>query len=265
MLAGRVRLADFVSHHLFLIVLVSFVNRDFPDTLASLSAPAASPYLAAKSDAPTTPAARKSVRGEKQGWPMRRASGILYIQIGRVEQAGKRTRSTAFRQAKGFPMTHHDLKEVPIALRNRRKSDLRTQFAALCFCVDKGKPRVLMVTSRGTGRWILPKGWPIDGKTPAEAALREAWEEAGVKGRVAGRCLGLFSYRKILPGDGGLPCVAMVYPVRVTSLAGSYPEKGQRRRKWMTPAKAATKVEEPELAQILRAFDPARLSGRATL
>lgn len=156
-------------------------------------------------------------------------------------------------------MTRHYLKQVPIALRERRKHDVRTQFAALCYRVAKDRPEVLMVTSRGTGRWIIPKGWPADGKTPAEAALMEAWEEAGVRGRVSGPCLGLFSYHKTLPEDGGLPCVAMVYPVRVSSLADDYPEKDQRKRKWMRPAKAAAKVGEAELAQILLEFNPKRL------
>ncbi len=158
-------------------------------------------------------------------------------------------------------MTQHYLKQVPIALRSRHKTDVRTQFAALCYRLVKDKPEVLMVTSRGTRRWIIPKGWPVDGKTPAESALMEAWEEAGVTGRVAGPCLGLFSYHKLLPEDGGLPCVAMVYPVRVKALAEDYPEAGQRRRKWMRPKKAAAKVEEPELKQILLAFDPAKLRG----
>lgn len=158
-------------------------------------------------------------------------------------------------------MTHHRIKQVPIVLRSREKSDVRTQFAALCYRIVKDKPEFLMVTSRGTGRWIIPKGWPVDGKTPAESALTEAWEEAGVIGRVTGPCLGLFSYHKLLPEAGGLPCVAMVYPVRVKALADDFPEAGERRRKWMRPKKAAAKVDETELAQIMLGFDPKRLRG----
>lgn len=175
----------------------------------------------------------------------------LYIQAS--EQAGPRERTR--------PMTQHYVKQVPISLRSRQKSDVRTQFAALCYRITKDKPEFLMVTSRGTRRWIVPKGWPEDGKTPGEAALREAWEEAGVIGRVTGPCLGLFSYHKVLQGERGLPCVAMVYPVRVRALADDYPEKDERKRKWMRPKKAATKVEEPELAQIIRSFDPRLLRG----
>ncbi|MBJ6371365.1 NUDIX hydrolase [Sedimentitalea arenosa] len=147
------------------------------------------------------------------------------------------------------------IKQLPITVRASHKSDVRTQFAALCFRIAKNKPQVLLVTSRGTGRWIIPKGWPMHGKTPAHCAEREAWEEAGVIGKAADQALGLFSYNKVLDGSG-LPCVAIVYPVRVKSLAPDYPEKNQRRRKWFSPAKAANRVSEPELARILRDFDP---------
>ena len=100
---------------------------------------------------------------------------------------------------------------------------------------------------------------PAAGKTPAECALIEAWEEAGVKGKVTGGCMGLYSYFKDIPGQETLPCAVMVFPVKVSSLAESYPEAGMRRRKWMRPKKAALRVTEPELAQMLRGFNPRRL------
>jgi len=160
-------------------------------------------------------------------------------------------------------MSYHYLKQVPIRLRSRHKSDLRTQFAALCYRLRKDRPEVLMITSRENRRWIIPKGWPIDGKTPAQAALQEAWEEAGVIGRITGPSLGLFSYEKLLAYDERLPCVAMVYPVLVRALDKDFPEAGQRERKWMRPATAAEKVDMPELAEILRNFDPRLLSRTA--
>ena len=77
--------------------------------------------------------------------------------------------------------------------------------------MKNNKIQVLLVTSRGSGRWILPKGWPMDGKTPAASAAQEAWEEAGVDGTPDSRPLGLFSYNKSLDdADEGFPCVAMV-------------------------------------------------------
>lgn len=148
------------------------------------------------------------------------------------------------------------IKQLPISVPGGRKSDVRTQFAALCYRIRDGKVQVLMITSRGSRRWIIPKGWPIDGKTPAASALQEAWEEAGVQGRPDGRCLGLYSYSKIEEGDEDLPCVAMVYAVEVKSLDKKYPEVGQRKRKWVSRKQAARMVDEPELARILQDFDP---------
>lgn len=150
-------------------------------------------------------------------------------------------------------------KQLPISTRGAPKSEVRTQFAALCYRMRKDRPEILMVTSRGSRRWILPKGWPEHAMTPAAVALREAWEEAGVRGRVTDHCLGLYSYRKYDLGGRALPCLAMVYPVLVDSLADDYPEAGQRRRKWMRRKKAARRVAEPELAQLIRDFDPRHL------
>jgi len=74
------------------------------------------------------------------------------------------------------------IKQLPLSLHGAAKGEVRTQFAALPFRVKEDKVQVLLITSRGTGRWIVPKGWPMEGKTPAESALQEAWEEAGVQG-----------------------------------------------------------------------------------
>lgn len=148
------------------------------------------------------------------------------------------------------------IKQLPISLAGARKRDVRTQFAALCYRIKKNKVQILMITSRGTQRWIVPKGWPIDGLTPADCALEEAWEEAGVRGASDGRCLGIYSYSKDADDLGELPCLAMVYAVQVQALATTFPEAGQRKRKWMSRKKAARVVDEPELARILRDFDP---------
>lgn len=130
------------------------------------------------------------------------------------------------------------------------------RIAALCYRVRSGKVQILMITSRGAKRWIVPKGWPMNAKTPAAAALHEAWEEAGVSGRITGGCLGVFSYVKDLGEGQTLPVVAMLYPVEVKSLAAEYPEAGQRRRKWMSRNKAMKLVREPELARMIRDFEP---------
>lgn len=146
-------------------------------------------------------------------------------------------------------------KQQPIKLPDDGKRELRTQFGALCYRVKKGKLKVLMITSRSKKRWILPKGWPIDGATPAKAAAREAFEEAGAEGKVSGVCLGIYSYYRDFRGDD-MPCVVAIYPLHVKKVHAIFPEKGQRKRKWVSRKKAAEMVENPELGQIIRNFDP---------
>ncbi|MDU8928758.1 NUDIX hydrolase [Alisedimentitalea sp. MJ-SS2] len=155
-------------------------------------------------------------------------------------------------------MTLHGTRQLPISVKGR-KTDMRTQFAALCWRVKNGKPQILLITSRGTKNWIIPKGWPMSGITPSEGAAQEAWEEAGVKGKPFDRSLGLFSYMKKIDKRKSVPTVAMVFPVKVKKLAKDFPEAGQRKRKWVSPKKASAMVRERELAHILRTFDPRHL------
>ncbi len=152
------------------------------------------------------------------------------------------------------------LKQNPIILPGADKTALRTQFGAVCYRVQGEKIQILLVSSRTSKRWIVPKGWPTDGSTPAEAALREAREEAGAIGRVTGNCIGIYSYVKSLNGAAGLPCVVAIYPVKVSRLEKSYREKAQRKRKWVSLKKAIAMVDNLELGQILRDFDPHSLS-----
>ncbi|MEM6386930.1 MAG: NUDIX hydrolase [Pseudomonadota bacterium] len=93
----------------------------------------------------------------------------------------------------------------------------------MCWRMRGDKPQFLLVTSRQRKRWIIPKGWPVDRATPSETAHTEAWEEAGVKGKVFERCLGIYSYNKYLEGGTHLPCVVAVFPVKVKNLAVKYP------------------------------------------
>ena len=151
--------------------------------------------------------------------------------------------------------------QIPINMNAANKRDLRTQFGALCFRMVRGKPEILLITSRRRKRWIVPKGWPIDGKTPAETAKIEAWEEAGVRGRMYDRCLGVYSYLKTQDGGQALPCVTMLYAMKVDEYASDYPEAKQRRRKWLRQKQAAARVDGPDLAHIIRHFDPAQLTG----
>lgn len=149
--------------------------------------------------------------------------------------------------------------ELPHVPPSAQDCAIHTQYAALCYRVTNGKPRILLVTSRGSGRWILPKGRPIPGQTGPNIALTEAWEEAGVTGEVHEGSLGPYRFVKQVAPGRVIPCVAMVYAVRVRGLATHFPEAGQRERRWFRPRKAARRVDEADLAEILRGFLPVRL------
>lgn len=158
-------------------------------------------------------------------------------------------------------MTLHKTTQLPISVGRDRKRDVRAQFAALCYRIVKDRPQILLISSRDTGRWIIPKGWPVDGATPAETAAIEAWEEAGAEGRAMDFALGMYSYNKLLDDGTQVPCLVTVFPFRVKRLAAEYPECEERKRKWFTPKKAAALVHEPGLAQILMRFDPRRIQS----
>lgn len=146
-------------------------------------------------------------------------------------------------------------RQLPLKLRTGAKTDVRAQFAALCWRMNNDKVEICLVTTRATGRWILPKGWPMHKQTPAMAAATEAFEEAGITGDAVDHCLGVYSYVKPLD-TGDAPIVVMVYPVHVRNVMSDWPEKSERRRKWMTPKKAAKKLHEPELKRIVASFNP---------
>ncbi len=156
-------------------------------------------------------------------------------------------------------MTVVKTKHKPQRLDVSHKHDVRTQFGALCYRVHDGKVQILLVTSRGTGRWIIPKGWPMDGQTPAGAAATEAYEEAGVEGKPSDTCLGIYSYTKNIPKGDNLPIVVAVFPFKVKRMLEKFPEAGQRKRKWFSLKKAAAIISEPELGPLIRAFDVKRL------
>lgn len=141
----------------------------------------------------------------------------------------------------------------------RAQALTRLQYGALCYRFDGDTPLVLLITSRGTGRWILPKGWPIPGLDGAATAAREAWEEAGVVGRVSPVPLGAYHYVKLLDKRREVPCKVEVYPLCVARLEDEYPETGQRQRVWFAATEAARKVDEPELKQLLGTLDPMAL------
>lgn len=126
------------------------------------------------------------------------------------------------------------------------------QIAALPLRWDENdQVRVLMVTSRGTGRWVMPKGWEMDGKKPWRAAEIEALEEAGAKGYIGHEVIGTYRYPKIMDDGRIVPCLVRVYPMVVEKLQRDWKERKQRTRRWFTPKDAAKRVDEQELADLL--------------
>lgn len=126
------------------------------------------------------------------------------------------------------------------------------QTAALPIRWDKsGKLQVLMVTSRDTGRWVMPKGWLMDGKKPWDVAEIEALEEAGAVGYISPQPLGTYDYLKRLEGERSVECRVTLYPMIVKRLKRHWKEQTERTRHWFAPAKAARLVDEPELADLL--------------
>ncbi|WJH38666.1 NUDIX hydrolase (plasmid) [Aliirhizobium terrae] len=136
--------------------------------------------------------------------------------------------------------------------------EFRTQYGALCYrWTDDGRDlQVLLITSRGTGRWIIPKGWPMKKKKPYEAAAIEAWEEAGVRGRAKKAPVGRYTYIKWLDDGNVAPCVVEVFQVEVSATATEFKERGQRTLAWLSPEEAARRVREVELKSMLIDFRP---------
>jgi 8-oxo-dGTP pyrophosphatase MutT (NUDIX family) len=112
----------------------------------------------------------------------------------------------------------------------------------------------MLVTSRKTGRWVLPKGWPDGGESLAESAAREAFEEAGVKGVISQAEAGRYYYRKQMPSGVTWRCEVAVFPLEVEKEAAKWPERAKRKRKWLSPEEAARLVKEPDLAELIVGF-----------
>jgi 8-oxo-dGTP pyrophosphatase MutT (NUDIX family) len=130
------------------------------------------------------------------------------------------------------------------------------QIAALPMRRDaKDVVKVLMVTSRDTGRWVMPKGWQMDGKKPWAAAEIEALEEAGARGHIGSEMIGTYRYPKIMNDGRIIPCKVEVYPMFVEKLQANWKERKERKRKWFTPKAAAKRVDEQELADLLMRLD----------
>jgi 8-oxo-dGTP pyrophosphatase MutT (NUDIX family) len=126
------------------------------------------------------------------------------------------------------------------------------QFAALPYRADAdGGYQVMLVTSRETGRWVVPKGWPMKGKKPARVAEIEAAQEAGIRGKIGRKPLGAFPYTKRMPDGEERLIHVTLYPLLVTDERPSWREDRERQRSWFSQEEASGQVEEGQLAQLI--------------
>ncbi len=127
------------------------------------------------------------------------------------------------------------------------------QVGALCVSrPDEGPLKVLLVTSRDTGRWIIPKGWPMKRLKDHRAAALEALEEAGVSGRISRKPWGSYRYVRADAGKAPQYLDVTVFLMSVERQRKRWPEAKERRRFWFSVESAARRVAEPELRRLIR-------------
>ncbi|MES2421783.1 MAG: DUF47 family protein [Pseudomonadota bacterium] len=129
------------------------------------------------------------------------------------------------------------------------------QIAALPYVIDAdGHARVMLITSRDTGRWVIPKGNPIVGLASHEAAAQEAYEEAGIRGIPCPTAVGEFGYRKRRRTGRYRDMIVTVFPLAFVEQVDDWPERHQRDTRWFTLDRAADAVNEPGLKALIAAF-----------
>ncbi len=132
---------------------------------------------------------------------------------------------------------------------------VRVQHGALPYRVGRdGAVEILLVTSRGTRRWIIPKGWPIKGLKPAKSAAREAYEEAGVRGAVGTKPIGSFVYDKWIEEGVSVPCEVGVFPLKVERQYKTWPERHERETRWCAPEEALDLLDARGLRDVVAGF-----------
>ena len=138
----------------------------------------------------------------------------------------------------------------------RGGAEARRQSAALPLVGQGLALRIVLVTSRETRRWVVPKGWIEAHEVPHRSAAREAFEDAGLVGEAETEPFGSYSYPKRLADGSALTTEVLVFRFRVARQLQDWPERDQRERRLFTPAAAAALVAEPGLAVLLRSLSP---------
>ncbi len=132
-----------------------------------------------------------------------------------------------------------------------------TQYGVLPYRLDEEKGvQILLVTSRDTERWVIPRGNPMPRMRGHETARREAYEEAGIEGPMSEAPIGRFSYEKRRRSGEATMAQVTVYAMRVLRQHYDWPERTQRTARWFEPRKAALAVDEPELKALILGFSP---------
>jgi 8-oxo-dGTP pyrophosphatase MutT (NUDIX family) len=139
---------------------------------------------------------------------------------------------------------------------NKTDRAIRVQYGVLPYrFTETNSLEVLLVTTRQTRSWIIPKGWPIKGLKPPESAAREAYEEAGIRGTVGAKSIGAFSYQKGIDANGGtVPCEVRVFPMLVKRQLDTWPEANEREERWFEPAKALSTIKDKGLRELIESF-----------
>lgn len=153
-------------------------------------------------------------------------------------------------------MSTNDTAARNLAERTKRlfgDAPLKLQVAALPWRRGPDGVEVMLITSRDSGRWVLPKGWPEKNEDLSRAAEREAVEEAGIAGAVSRHEAGRYVYAKGRAA-GAIACEVRVFPLQVKRVSDKWKEAGQRRRRWMSGDEAAAAVREEELAELIFSF-----------
>jgi 8-oxo-dGTP pyrophosphatase MutT (NUDIX family) len=140
--------------------------------------------------------------------------------------------------------------------KRRTRPVVRVQYGALPYrFTPMAALEILVVTTRQSRRWIVPKGWPIKRLTPSKSAAREAFEEAGVRGKIGARAIGVFRYKKTAGENGADPEYEVkIFPLLVRRQSATWPEYGQRVVQWVDPEKAIALIREPDLKAIVEKF-----------
>ena len=132
------------------------------------------------------------------------------------------------------------------------KTDSNLQYAALPYRRrSDGAIEVMLITSLNTKRWIIPKGWPVQGLAPQDCAAREALEESGLVGRISERPIGFYGYEKRLADGSTMRCMVETFALEVEKQLASWPEQSRRQTQWYVLQAAADAVDEPELSAMI--------------